>query len=290
VCNEGLLGSRRARRAGAIFAGVVLLATSATGCDWPARTRYVHPVFASDNGTTNIVYRTTTTYTGAAIDLKLDIYQPVGDTATERPVMMWMHGGYWIGGSKENMTAYAKDSATRGYVGVTIQYRLRNSIADFSAAALDAYDDSVAAAQWLEAHAAQYRIDPDAIIAAGYSAGAVNAMNLVFLPPDRGPATSPVDGGVSISGLSFAAPRAHRAKIIMFHGTNDPLVPYASGEGVCQQTRAAGNGCEFVPYQGAGHEIGGTQVADIQARTHDYIFEQILLPLGYKAVQLPAGT
>ena len=278
------------RRLVPIAAGVALLATVTTGCDWPTGTRYVFPVFQNTDLTANVTYRTTTTFTGTAIDLKLDIYQPRGDTATKRPAIMWMHGGFWVGGNKGDMASWAIDSAKRGYVGVTVQYRLRDSINDFSAAALDAYDDVAAAAQWLEANAAQYRIDPDAIIAGGYSAGAINAMNLVFLPPDRGPATSPVDGAISVAGMSFAPIRAGRDPIIMFNGTNDSLVPYSAASGNCNSSKDVGNVCEQVTYQGAGHEIGSTQTADIRTRAHHFVMDSILLPLGYQAQQMPAAA
>ena len=36
--------------------------------------------------------------------------------------------------------------------------------------------------------------DPDAVVAAGYSAGAVNALNAIFMPGTRGPVTSPAAG------------------------------------------------------------------------------------------------
>jgi acetyl esterase/lipase len=184
---------------------VLVAALALVGCEYPPGTRYVDPVFTNVDITTNITYRTTTTYQGVPIDLKLDIHQPRGDTATKRPVVMWMFGGGWVVGDKSNMAAWATDSAKRGYVGVTIQYRLRSATnLNVQAAAYDAYDDAVGAVAWLKANAATYRIDPTAIVAGGYSAGAINAMNLLYLPGSRGPATSPVAGAVSISGLSFA--------------------------------------------------------------------------------------
>jgi predicted esterase len=272
----------RRRLLGAV-AGVLLLSTSASGCDWPAGTRYVHQVFANVDVTTNVPYRTTTTYQGQAITLRLDIYQPRGDTKARRPVMMWMHGGFWVGGDKSNMADWARDSARRGYVGVSVQYRLRSGIEDFSAAAMDAYDDVAAAAQWLKDNAATYRIDPNAIIAGGYSAGAINAMNLVFLPPDRGPAVSPVDGAISVAGMSFGPIRAGRDPVMMFNGTTDVLVPFATAEGNCNESIRLGNICRPNVYQGQGHEIGGTQLADILPKAHDFAFEAILVPKGYLA-------
>jgi acetyl esterase/lipase len=239
---------------------------------------------------TDVVYRSTTTSTGAPIDLKLDIYQPSGDTAAKRPAIMWQFPGYWVSGNKSNMASYATDSAKRGYVGVSIQYRLRTSRSEWYPAALDAYDDSVAAIQWLKDHAATYRIDPDAIIVGGYSAGAVNSMNDIFMPPDRGPAVTGAAGGVIIAGLTFTGPRAGRPPVIMFGGSNDTTVPYSTQTGNCDASKQAGNVCEFVTYQGAGHEIGVTQQADIETRAHHFIFDNVLLAKGYHAEQIPAAA
>jgi predicted esterase len=281
------MGMRGWRRLLPVAAGVALLATVTTGCDWPAGTRYVFPVFQSFDSAENVTYRTTTDFRGNSVTLQLDIYQPRGDTATKRPAIMWMHGGFWVGGNKQDMRAWAQDSARRGYVGVTVSYRLRDNINDFSAAAMDAYDDVAAAAQWLEAHAAEYRIDPAAIIAGGYSAGAINSMNLVFLPPDRGPATSPVDGAISVAGMSFAPIRAGRDPIVMFNGTTDTLVPYATASDNCNTSRNLGNVCEMNTYQGEGHGIGGAHRDEILAKSAHFVMDNILLPLGYQAQQMP---
>jgi carboxylesterase type B len=122
-------------------------------------------------------------------DLKLDAWAPAGDTATRRPAIVWGFPGAWIGGSRRAMAAYAQDSARRGYVGITIDYRLRGESRNMQTGIVPAYLDTIAAGEWLRANAERYGIDPDAIIVGGSSAGAMNAINAVTLPggplPDR---------------------------------------------------------------------------------------------------------
>jgi acetyl esterase/lipase len=231
--------------------------------------------------TRDIVYRTTTDYQGDRVDLALDVYQPVGDAAAERPVVMWMHGGCWTTGNKGLMAAYADDSARRGYVGVSINYRLRDSCS--VEAANDALQDAVAAVAWLKAHAAQYRLDPDAIVAGGHSAGAINAANLLFQVNP-----SPVAGGVVLAGMAFAGPTAGDPPVIMHQGTEDTTVRLEWARGTCDQTIAAGNVCVFYAYEGGGHLIPyqepyATQIKD---RSAHEIFDRVLIPLGYRAVQM----
>lgn len=270
------------RRLAAGVTGLALLVATAAGCDWPEGTRFVHEVFTEVDVTRDVVYRTTTTHDGQPIDLRLNIYEPRGDTREERPVVMWMFGGGWRQGDRNQLAAYAQDSARRGYVGVTIDYRTRAGGGPLLELARDAYDDAVAAVAWLKAHAAQHRLDPDAIVAGGVSAGAINAMNLLYAH-DWGVPASPVAGGVSISGLSFAPARAGDPPAIMHHGTADPTVPYQSGRQTCENAIAVGGVCEWLPYEGGDHFIVVSNAAEIRETTADRIFERVLWPLGYRA-------
>jgi acetyl esterase/lipase len=281
---------RALRRLLPALLGLGLLASTLGGCEWPDGTRYVDVVFDDVQITRDVVYRRTTTWQGQAIDLRMDIYQPAGDTVAERPAVMWMFGGAWVAGDRGQMTSFATDSARRGYVGVSIDYRIRpGGGGDILAGAMDAYDDAVAAAQWLRANAAQYRIDPDAIIAGGYSAGGINALNLLYTPGTRGPATSPVAGAVAVAGLSFNEPTAGDPPALMHNGTNDAIVPYDSSRATCDGARRVGDKCRFYPYEGAGHEIAFTQQALILERTADFIFEIVLVPMGYRATVPASG-
>jgi acetyl esterase/lipase len=262
--------------------GVALLAS----CEWPEGTRYVDEVFSAYDTTAGVTYRTTTTHAGQTVDLKLDIYEPQGDTLEERPVVMWMFGGYWQFGNRQNMAGYAQDSARRGYVGVTIDYRIRSSEGfDIIGAADDGYEDAVAAIEWLRDHAAEYDLDPDAIVAAGYSAGAINALHALHRPAD-----TPAAGAVAIAGIVFTPVSADRGPSVVFSGTEDTLVPYSLAESQCAQSRDLGNVCKFVSFEGADHLIGLTHVTEIREQTAHLVFEEILWPLGYRAGGVDAAA
>jgi acetyl esterase/lipase len=257
------------------------LVLSAAGCEWPEGTRYVHRVFDDHTSAEDVVYRTTTDFQGNTVQLRLDVYEPAGDTAAERPAIMWMFGGGWVAGDKSMMTGYAQDAARRGYVGVSVQYRIRPGASGQSLieAIVDAYDDSVAAVQWLKDHAAEYRIDPDAIVAGGYSAGAVNAMHLLYFPVAG---ASTVAGGVAIAGGSGAQPEAGDPPSIMHHGDGDTVASYANAQTLCANAETAGGVCRFVTYAGEDHFVFFTRTAEIQDSTADFVFEEVLWPLGYR--------
>jgi predicted esterase len=276
--------TRLLRRVLPALVGLALLGASLPGCDWPDGTRFVHPVFSNFDLTSGIVYRSTTTWDGRAIDLRLDIRQPRGDTMTERPVIMWMFGGGWRNGDRNQLRVLAEDSARRGYVGVTIDYRIRPDQIpfDISGAELDAYDDTIAAIQWLKDNAAAYGIDPDVIVPAGISAGAINALHAVYRPGTRGPATTPAAGAVSASGISFVRPPAGRPPVLMTHGTADQTVPFNAASGVCAQANAVGDTCILHPFDG-----GHTFPPGFSDDAHNFVFERVLLANGYPAPPLP---
>lgn len=270
--------------------GLALLVTvsaSLTSCQRVTAPRYVQRVFAEfEQVATAETYRTALDFDlNANIALKLDIWQPKGDTIPARPVQMWMHGGAWTkgAGNRFSIQGYAQDAARRGYVGVSIDYRLRN-VAVLPGAALDAYDDAVAAVQWLKDNAARFRIDPNAIIAGGYSAGSINAMNLVYPPFERSQPSappSPVIGAFGIAGQNAGLAIPNRPPVIMFSATNDTTVPYNSVKTRCDENRAQGNICELVTYTSGGHGIGFSQIEDIEAKSAQFAMDKILTRAGY---------
>ena len=96
--------------------------------------------------------------------LLLDLYVPEQAPEGPLPLVVWIHGGGWRGGSKNRCPAsfFAAD----GYIVASVDYRLTGE-ATFPAQIFDCK----AAIRWLRAHAAQYHIDPDRVGVWGSSAG-----------------------------------------------------------------------------------------------------------------------
>jgi acetyl esterase/lipase len=97
---------------------------------------------------------------------KLDLYLPEVRTADAKPlpVIVWVHGGAWLGGSKENCPAVPY--VRRGYAVASVGYRLSQH-AQFPAQ----IEDCRAAVRWLRAHAKEHGLDPQRFGAWGASAG-----------------------------------------------------------------------------------------------------------------------
>lgn len=106
--------------------------------------------------------------------LLLDLFVPKALTKPA-PTLVFIHGGGWSGGKKEDYHVYNIDFAKRGYVTATLNYRL-SGVAPYPAAV----QDCKTAIRWLRAHAAEYGIDPERIGVIGGSAGGYLVMMLGY--------------------------------------------------------------------------------------------------------------
>lgn len=94
--------------------------------------------------------------------LKLDLYQPAD--AEGSPLVVWIHGGGWRGGSKDKCGI--KWLTDHGYTVASISYRLTDK-AIFPAQ----IHDCKAAVRWLRTHSDEYGYDTQKIAVSGSSAG-----------------------------------------------------------------------------------------------------------------------
>ncbi len=121
-------------------------------------------------------------------DVFIDIYYPpLTDTLRERPLIIWAHGGSFLGGTKEDadIVYFCKEFAERGFVTASISYRLGYEAPVDSIAAVRtvyrALQDGRAAVRYMRSKAADYNIDTNRIYFGGTSAGAFIATNMVYL-------------------------------------------------------------------------------------------------------------
>lgn len=142
---------------------------------------------------------------------KLDLYEPATPrAATLSPGLVWIHGGGWMGGRKEE--ARAKNICTTlaqaGYVAVSIDYRL-----GAGAWPTNVYDCKNAV-RYLRANAVRLQLDPERIAVAGGSAGGHLAL-MVALTAGQAD-LEPHGAATPYPGVSSAV----RAVINMYGGTN----------------------------------------------------------------------
>jgi acetyl esterase/lipase len=129
--------------------------------------------------------------------VRLDVFRPAA-TPQPRLTVVWVHGGGWLAGAKEQIANYARILAGRGFTVVTVGYSL---------APHATYPTPVrqvnAALGYLLRNAGRLGIDPDRLVLAGDSAGAQIALQVATLivRPDYA-ATMKIAPGVAKTRLA----------------------------------------------------------------------------------------
>lgn len=153
--------------------------------------RYQADIFSTIDVTT-VQYGTSIDLNSNTVNLMMDIYQPQGDTSTNRPVILLAHGGSFSAGTKNDadQVYFATELAKKGYVCAAINYRLAPSA--FSLIAEEttvkvvfmAIQDGKAAVRFFKKDAATtdtYKINSEQIFFGGTSAGGILAINLAYV-------------------------------------------------------------------------------------------------------------
>ncbi|TDO22500.1 carboxylesterase/lipase family protein [Pedobacter duraquae] len=129
--------------------------------------------------------------------LYLNVWTPANSKpAAKLPVMVWIHGGGFVGGSGAQTDFSGTHFARQGVILVTINYRL-GRLGFFAFPALSkekpdeptgnyAYMDQIAALKWIRQNIALFGGDPKNVTIFGESAGGVSVQSLLTIPQARG--------------------------------------------------------------------------------------------------------
>jgi len=185
--------------------------------------RYVSKVFTGVTRTANVVYGRNITVINASLgqtfteqDLKMDVYEPTGDTASKRPLVIVTHSGNFLpavinnsatggypsltigaigcdGKTDSAVVAICRDFAMRGYVAVAMNYRLGwNPVSTADSvrrstllqAAFRGVQDMRTAVRYMRkdfASSNMYKIDTSKIIVGGIGTGGYVALGTAYL-------------------------------------------------------------------------------------------------------------
>lgn len=183
-----------------------------------AQLPYTQALFEYDS-IMNVSYGTATDYAGNPYTLLADIYKPKNDGNCLRPIIVIVHGGAWVGGSKEdiNTVRLSREYAKRGYVVANINYRLgTHKASNYAMYALcntnmsapcayicdsseivranfRAMQDTKGAIRFMKSRFAEDSTDINNVFVAGESAGAFIALATAFTDNES---MKPVDCGV----------------------------------------------------------------------------------------------
>ena len=200
------------------------------------------------------------------IDLHMDIYSPKDDSEKDRPAVLVMHGGAFAAGSKDDMeqqsVTYCDSLAARGFVAIAVQYRLgiTASLEDkvltidslnFSRSVYRGIQDVRAAVRYVRSKVSELGIDKDRIYMLGNSAGAILALENIYM--DQASEVPPVAhdapdlGELDNYGVQGEIPLANAVvalwgavhdlsviektdiPVLLVHGTGDSTVLFKTG-------------------------------------------------------------
>lgn len=246
--------------------------------------------------------------------LALNMARPKPDSGL-RPAILCIHGGGFRAGKRESYDNQCKKLASKGFVAVTITYRLAPKH-QFPAAV----HDCKAAVRWLRANAAKYNIDPTKIGVTGGSAGGhlaqflgvtanvpefegtggnpgqpshVNCVVNVYGPSDFTKSYGKSVDAHEVLPLWFGGNlETHRQRHIVgsplfwvtpdaaptlcIHGTEDKYVAHEQAVWIVDKLKAAGVEAELLTMEGAGHGFKGVDAEKADKATLDYFQNRLV--------------
>jgi para-nitrobenzyl esterase len=129
--------------------------------------------------------------------LGLNIWKPASaKKGAKLPVMVWIHGGAFVGGSGAGAQNFGHEFNKQGVILVNINYRL-GRLGYFAHPALSkehseefkgnyGFMDQIAALQWIQKNITAFGGDPKNVTIFGFSAGGVSVHSLLSIPAAKG--------------------------------------------------------------------------------------------------------
>jgi acetyl esterase/lipase len=133
---------------------------------------------------------------------KLDVHRP-RNLSVPRPTVIFIHGGGWVGGSKEASMMAVLPYLAMGFAAVNVEYRMAAA-----APAPASIEDCRCALKWVIANAKEYGFDTSKIVVTGTSAGGHLALTTGMLTQSAGfddRCPTPAGSGVAQDNPKVAA-------------------------------------------------------------------------------------
>ncbi len=143
----------------------------------------------------------------------LDVYQPATQSKTNRPILIYVHGGGWAIGDKSRVHEKADWAFENDWILVSVNYRLTPQVMHPEHAR-----DVAAAVAYIHEHAHEIGGDPDRIVLIGHSAGA-HLAGIVSsdeqLLGEFGLAPSNICGTVLLDGAGYNIPQQMKSLLLV---------------------------------------------------------------------------
>jgi acetyl esterase/lipase len=214
------------------------------------------------------------------LSLRMDVWVPPNATAaTPMPLVVFVHGGGYNSGGKEDRRDDAIGYARAGFVTASVNYRLTPNNTDSperrQTAIVQAAEDVMNAVRFLKTQASVYHVDTSRVAIVGTSAGgglalidAVEPDTLAGTTTDH-PGTSARVQAVVSTGATLVDPLFDSmallgfdrgdAPVLMFHARPTDGTTGATWTGnvqpTCDAINAAGDSCTAIATPDGGHTV-----------------------------------
>lgn len=193
-------------------------------------------------------------------ELLLDVYMPENMEDANHEVILWVHGGGFRGGTREQgyIATLCRAFAEKGYVCIAPDYRLRKDPRkDYQATINDAVSDIHQALDWVIDNGKEYSYSPKKIIVGGGSAGGILLNNLVF-QEEKEKHNRRIRAFINLWGSPenealFEGIKRNDPPCLIIHGDHDELVPFRNSELLSSGLEKAGVYHELIAFAGSGH-------------------------------------
>ena len=129
--------------------------------------------------------------------LRVNVWTPEINGSRKRPVMVYMHGGGFSGGSDHDLLSYEGESLARNHDVVVVTHNHRLNVygylnlaaiggEEFAMSANVGMLDIVAVLEWVRANIVTFGGDPDAVTIFGQSGGGGKVLALMAMPAAKG--------------------------------------------------------------------------------------------------------
>lgn len=271
------------------------------------------------NGAEMITYKTMN-----ETKLNLWVFKPENHKAKDNvPAIVFFFGGGWNAGSPSQFVNHCEYLSARGMVAIVADYRVKSR---HDVPAKECVTDAKSAIRWIRKNASHLGIDGNRIAAGGGSAGGHLAASCAILhefdDENEDESVSSKPNALVLFNPALVIAPAEQIKLdwnkemeafekrmgtkpqkispyhnltgnlpptIIFHGTADKTVPFATVELFAKRMHELGNICTLVAYQGEGHgffNYGKNFNAVYVDTVHK--MDKFLVSLGY--LKAPAET
>lgn len=252
--------------------------------------------------------QTLTYFKNDTLQLDLDLYLPNKKTSGKLPLMIFVHGGGFSGGERQNNAAFCKFLSERGFAAATITYTLYMKGKNFSCGGVLSekvkaisfgVNDLWLATSYFLKNKEKFNIDTNNIFISGSSAGGEAVLHAAYWDrnvmkmydhelPSGFKYAGLVSGAGAIMDLNLISDK-NIIPMFLFHGNGDGTVPYGTAAHHYCKTDASGwlmlfgshsiynhaiaknASAELYTYCGGGHEYSGWLFEKEQQKISDFL-------------------